>query len=67
MGKIVKINQIKPNPKNPRTIKDERFEKLKKSIQDFPDMLNKRPLVCFTATQSGKGFRIERTTHNPCR
>ncbi len=50
MSKIVKINQIKPNPKNPRTIKDERFEKLKKSIQDFPDMLNKRPLVCFTDT-----------------
>jgi ParB-like chromosome segregation protein Spo0J len=52
MGKIVKINQIKPNPKNPRTIKDERFEKLKKSIQDFPDMLNKRPLVCFTDTDN---------------
>jgi hypothetical protein len=50
MAKIVKINQIKPNPKNPRTIKDERFDKLKKSIQDFPDMLNKRPLVCFTDT-----------------
>jgi DNA modification methylase len=47
---LVKISQIKPNPKNPRTIKDERFEKLKKSIQDFPDMLNKRPLVCFTDT-----------------
>ena len=46
----VPINKIKPNPKNPRTIKDERFEKLKKSIQDFPDMLNKRPLVCFTDT-----------------
>jgi ParB-like chromosome segregation protein Spo0J len=50
MAQIAKINQIKPNPKNPRTIKDERFEKLKKSIQDFPDMLNKRPLVCFTDT-----------------
>ena len=47
---IVPINKIKPNPKNPRTIKDDRFEKLKKSIQDFPDMLNKRPLVCFTDT-----------------
>jgi hypothetical protein len=44
----VKITQIKPNPKNPRIIKDAKFEKLKKSIQDFPDMLNKRPLVCFT-------------------
>ena len=48
----VPINKIKPNPKNPRTIKDERFEKLKKSIQDFPDMLNKRPLVCFTDTDN---------------
>ena len=47
---LVKISQIKNNPKNPRTIKDERFEKLKKSIQDCPDMLNKRPLVCFTDT-----------------
>ena len=42
------ITQIKANPKNPRTIRDEKFEKLKKSIQDFPDMLNKRPLVCIT-------------------
>lgn len=44
----VSINQIKANPKNPRTIRDEKFEKLKQSIEDFPDMLNKRPLVCFT-------------------
>jgi hypothetical protein len=42
------ISQIKANPKNPRTIRDEKFEKLKKSIQEFPDMLNKRPLVCIT-------------------
>jgi len=43
-----KISQIKPNPKNPRFIRDEKFEKLKQSLQDFPDMLNKRPLVCYT-------------------
>lgn len=48
MVQKVKITQIKPNPKNPRVIQDGKFEKLKKSIQDFPDMLNKRPLVCFT-------------------
>ena len=47
-----KISRIKPNPKNPRTIRDEKFEKLKKSIQDFPDMLSKRPLICFTDTDS---------------
>jgi DNA modification methylase len=45
---IVDINLIKPNPKNPRTIKDDKFNKLKKSISEFPDMLNKRPLICFT-------------------
>ena len=45
---IVKIGQIKPNPNNPRTIKDERFQKLVKSLQDFPEMLDKRPLICFT-------------------
>jgi len=45
-----KISQIKPNPKNPRFIRDEKFEKLKQSLTEFPDMLNKRPLVCFTDT-----------------
>jgi hypothetical protein len=45
-----KITEIKPNPKNPRVIKDDKFEKLKKSIQEFPEMLEKRPLVCFTNT-----------------
>lgn len=48
--KLVKITQVKPNPKNPRVIKDDKFKKLVKSIQEFPDMLNKRPLVCFTDT-----------------
>ena len=47
---LVKITEIKPNPKNPRLIKDSKFDQLKKSIQDFPEMLEKRPLVCFTDT-----------------
>lgn len=46
----VSIKQVKPNPRNPRIIRDEKFKKLVKSIQDFPDMLNKRPLVVFTDT-----------------
>jgi len=37
--------QIKGLPKNPRFIKDNRFEKLKKSIQDFPEMLKIREIV----------------------
>ena len=44
----VNINKIKPNPKNPRIIKDDKFRKLVKSIEEFPQMLEKRPLVCFT-------------------
>ena len=46
--KLVNINEVKPNPKNPRQIKDDKFKKLVKSIQEFPDMLNKRPLIVFT-------------------
>ena len=44
------ITDIKPNPKNPRVIKDEKFAKLVQSLKDFPEMLEKRPLVCFTNT-----------------
>lgn len=44
----VKITQVKPNPKNPRVITDVNFERLVQSIKDFPEMLEKRPLVCFT-------------------
>ena len=39
------VSQIKPNPNNPRLIKDDKFKKLVQSIKDFPDMLNKRPIV----------------------
>jgi 16S rRNA G966 N2-methylase RsmD len=43
--KKVKISEIKTNPKNPRLIKDDKFKKLVKSIQDFPKMLELRPIV----------------------
>jgi len=39
------ITEIKPNPDNPRFIKDDNFKKLVKSIKDFPEMLDARPLV----------------------
>jgi ParB-like chromosome segregation protein Spo0J len=39
------ISSIKLNPNNPRTLKDDKFKKLVKSIQDFPEMLNIRPIV----------------------
>lgn len=42
---MIKLSSIKPNPDNPRVIKDESFDMLKKSIQDFPDMMKARPIV----------------------
>ena len=42
---IVNIKQVLPNPDNPRFIKDYKFEKLVKSIKEFPQMLDLRPIV----------------------
>jgi hypothetical protein len=42
---IVKIQKIKPNQTNPRYIRDFKFQKLVKSIKEFPEMLNLRPIV----------------------
>jgi ParB-like chromosome segregation protein Spo0J len=39
------VSKLKENPNNPRVIKDNAFKKLVKSIQEFPEMLNVRPLV----------------------
>lgn len=41
----VKISEIKPNPNNPRLVKDDKFAKLVQSIKDFPQMLELRPIV----------------------
>lgn len=45
MNKIVKISEVKVNPNNPRLIKDDKFKKLVKSIKEFPEMLDIRPIV----------------------
>ena len=39
--------QIKGLPKNPRFIRDEKFNQLKKSLQDDPEMLELRELIVF--------------------
>ena len=41
----LKTTQIIPNKDNPRTIRDSKFKKLVKSIKDFPEMLEARPIV----------------------
>ena len=47
--------QIEGLPRNPRFIKDERFEKLKKSLQDDPEMLDLRELIVYP---HGKKFVV---------
>jgi site-specific DNA-methyltransferase (adenine-specific) len=41
----VPINTVKANPNNPRIIKDDKFAKLVKSINEFPQMLKLRPII----------------------
>ena len=41
----IKVSEIRPNPNNPRVIKDDKFKKLLQSITDFPQMLELRPIV----------------------
>lgn len=42
---LLKIGDIKPNPDNPRLIKDDKFKKLVQSLKDFPEMATVRPVV----------------------
>lgn len=46
MGHIkAKVKDLKPNPNNPRVIRDEKFKQLVQSIIDQPSMFEPRPIV----------------------
>lgn len=45
MKQKIDIKKIIPNENNPRFINDSKFDRLVKSIQDFPEMLEKRPII----------------------
>lgn len=45
MVKQVPISKVKANKGNPRFIRDEKFAKLVKSLREFPDMAQLRPLI----------------------
>lgn len=53
----IKLSKLKLNPNNPRIIKDDKFKKLVKSIEDFPEMMEKRPIICVTDVD-GKIFPL---------
>ena len=41
----IQVSNLKKHPENPRLIKDEKFKKLVKSLEEFPEMLEVRPIV----------------------
>ncbi len=43
--RLEKIYKLRKHPDNPRVIKDVKYHLLVKSIKEFPEMLEKRPLV----------------------
>lgn len=42
------VTELIPNPNNPRTIDKTKFKQLVKSIKDFPEMLDLRPIIVDT-------------------
>jgi predicted PolB exonuclease-like 3'-5' exonuclease len=42
---LIPIKDINPNKINPRVIRDKKFQELKQSLLDFPDMLSLREIV----------------------
>ena len=44
--KTVKLSEIKLNPDNPRTISTKDMDRLVKSLQEFPEMMEIREVVC---------------------
>lgn len=42
---LTAINKLKTNPSNPRAIRKDQLDKLVKSLREFPEMLEARPIV----------------------
>lgn len=58
MAKSIPLSKFKANPGNPRLIKDDSFKKLVASIKGFPEMMEKRGLVCVTDPADGKFYPL---------
>jgi len=57
--KKVKINEIKLNPDNPRKISEKNMDRLIKSLQEFPEMMELREIVVDeTMTVLGGNMRL---------
>ena len=56
--KKVRIETVKLDPSNPRSITKEKFEELKKSIKDFPEMEVVKPLIIADDFVIGGNMRL---------
>ena len=56
--KLIPISQVQIDPNNPRSLSNEKFESLKQSLKDFPDMLKVRPLVVADGIVVGGNMRL---------
>jgi len=60
----LKISELHINPKNPRILKDERFKKLVRSIEEFPKMMKLRPIIIDNAGMVlGGNMRLKALQH----
>lgn len=55
----LKLSKIKLNPDNPRLVKDGKFKKLVKSIQDFPQMMELRPIIIDSQNKARNEWNIK--------
>ena len=55
---MIKLSKIKPNPANPRVIRDDKFQELVKSIKEFPGR-GYRTTICqaFRAIDTGAKYK----------
>jgi hypothetical protein len=59
-SKLTNLREIRNNPENPRYIRDEKFEQLVKSLKDFPEMIQVRPLIVNQKMQAlGGNMRLK--------
>ena len=64
MKRLVPLKKIKTNEINPRYIKQAKYLQLVESIKEFPEMLEKRPIVVDeTGTILGGNMRLKACEH----
>mgnify|MGYP003628739620 CR=1 FL=1 len=59
----VSLSEIRANPTNPRELSRENYDTLVRSIKDFPEMLQARPLIVADGIIIGGNMRYQALDH----